>query len=158
MTDDTIRRAMWGDEEAARECTEAGEALPCPICHSEDVEIKTSKAVRASGLTMMLCFGCGATVSFQGREDRSQTLAAWNTRAPLPEEPTGWVDCRERLPEDCRPVLLYAPNDELRIISGWYEKANEDFWTLAWRGGSTTIAVTHWMPLPQPPQEGDAHG
>lgn len=53
----------------------------CPFCGSRDVETKTSYEVAQRGLTMLLCFGCGATVSFQGKEQKHLAIAAWNRRA-----------------------------------------------------------------------------
>lgn len=36
---DLERRALLGDQEAQKECTEKGIALPCPHCGAKDAEI-----------------------------------------------------------------------------------------------------------------------
>ncbi|MDL2318206.1 Lar family restriction alleviation protein [Eubacteriales bacterium OttesenSCG-928-A19] len=92
MDDKTIRAAMRGDKEAERACTEAGVALPCPFCGGDGYRIKFEDG---SGH-----FGCKNAdgnnekcglllprVSFGKYRTDSAALAAWNTRAPLPEEP-----------------------------------------------------------------------
>lgn len=76
-------------------------------------------------------------------------------------EQTGWISVSDRLPEDGRPVLIYAWNvhhviaryDEFRTANG-YKKTwvTADAWN-----GNTEInhEVIAWMPLPAPfePQE-----
>ena len=75
----------------------------------------------------------------------------------------GWIQVSERLPEDGRPVLIYAWNvhhviaryDEFRTANG-YKKTwvTADAWN-----GNTEInhEVIAWMPLPSPfePQESE---
>ncbi len=79
------------------------------------------------------------------------------------EQKTGWIPVSERLPEDGRPVLIYAWNvhhviaryDEFRTANG-YKKTwvTADAWN-----GNTEInhEVIAWMPLPSPfePQESE---
>ena len=36
---DLIRRALLGDQDAQKQCTEKGIALPCPFCGSENIVI-----------------------------------------------------------------------------------------------------------------------
>ena len=78
-------------------------------------------------------------------------------------EQTRWIPVSERLPEDGRPVLIYAWNvhhviaryDEFRTANG-YKKTwvTADAWN-----GNTEInhEVIAWMPLPSPfePQESE---
>ena len=54
------------------------ELMPCPFCGHEKPSIRTG--VVLPGLTMILCPKCGATVSFQQKERRDETIAAWNRR------------------------------------------------------------------------------
>jgi Protein of unknown function (DUF551). len=59
----------------------------------------------------------------------------------------GWVSVKERLPENGQRVLVYyrigetCDITETRYVAGRYIGY--------WGGG-----VTHWMPLPEPPEEG----
>ena len=41
--DSLVRKALLGDREAQRECTEKGIVLPCPFCGKELREHKTRK-------------------------------------------------------------------------------------------------------------------
>ena len=60
-----------------------------------------------------------------------------------------WISVEERLPEDCGEVLfvLYG-----RVYLGDY-LWNEAFETPAGSVFFAGEAVTHWMPLPEPPKE-----
>lgn len=49
---------------------------PCPFCGSKKV-----KAQHGIEMVMILCYKCGATVSFYQKERKEQTVEAWNRRA-----------------------------------------------------------------------------
>lgn len=82
-----IRRALLGDQEAQKECTEKGIVLPCPFCGNEYPAITS---IQGYGIEIK-CQHCNITfsrVSYSyGRAKelcKSVTLGAWNTRpAPL---------------------------------------------------------------------------
>lgn len=68
-----------------------------------------------------------------------------------------WIPVEESLPDDNTPVLVV--NDDGKVIVakhekdifGWYLKYSEydfDVWDACENG-----AITHWMPLPEPPKE-----
>lgn len=50
---------------------------PCPFCGSERVVCARSFV----GIYMVKCLGCGAIVSFQGKEEKDEASEAWNVRA-----------------------------------------------------------------------------
>lgn len=58
-----------------------------------------------------------------------------------------WIPVTERLPEEHQPVLFCRKGGNVdagfRIESGWWKSY-----------GIKVKSVTHWMPLPKPPQEG----
>jgi hypothetical protein len=62
-----------------------------------------------------------------------------------------WIPVTERLPEDRVEVLvssgMFAPFIEVAFYDGLFYSA--------WDGETEIAAVTHWMPLPQPPEEGE---
>ena len=69
-------------------------------------------------------------------------------RAQLPR----WIPVTERLPTDpVKKVLIFAPHTHGNIVDvGRYLGA--DGWVLeGWY--LTQTSVTHWMPLPEPPEE-----
>lgn len=77
---DDIKRAMLGDQEAAKRLTDAGVLLPCPMCGKVGVlhSITNCESIYA------VCPACGLmTRAYKGHE---QARLAWNTRAAAREE------------------------------------------------------------------------
>lgn len=89
-----------------------------------------------------------------------------------------WISVKERLPEDDTAVLIYTNETEVygrhrekqKIYHNIYAAIYDgDRWYTYWCWGSKyiyktneespndTVEVTHWMPLPEPPEEAD-HG
>lgn len=77
-----------------------------------------------------------------------------------------WISVKERLPEVGEPVIVFCAKPsalgfseeifvamltELRSLIPGYE--NTHFWEAASLERGTN--VTHWMPLPEPPKEGE---
>lgn len=58
-----------------------------------------------------------------------------------------WISCSERLPEEDVPVICYMRIGEIVIMEyggdGWYSGITR----------YNPRAVTHWMPLPEPPEK-----
>ena len=57
-----------------------------------------------------------------------------------------WISVEDRLPEDTKQVLFFWSNRWFEL--GYYD-GNE--WHEWWYNGSICLDVTHWMPLPDPP-------
>lgn len=55
-----------------------------------------------------------------------------------------WIPVSERLPEANTPVLTIS-KDNNEPVTAWLE---DDFW---WSSVDRSLSITHWMPLPQPP-------
>lgn len=75
---------------------------------------------------------------------------------PVPE----WISVEERLPEDSVFVLVVNDDGQMMIarynhgVPRWeykYTNYDWDVWDDDLQG-----PITHWMPLPEPPEEGDA--
>ncbi len=73
-----------------------------------------------------------------------------------PVTPDGWISCSERMPEN-----IPGSCKEYLVFDGLNNKVHHDYW-VAPDGDSAPVAsfwnhygahVTHWMPLPEPPQE-----
>lgn len=98
-----IRRALLGDQEAQKECTEKGIVLPCPKCFSDGVKIEGDghdiydpdtlgylDSVPDSILYVTcdscnLCSNCITVEDGEEREDAEKKLIAdWNTRIVPP--------------------------------------------------------------------------
>ena len=59
-----------------------------------------------------------------------------------------WISVEEKLPEESEDVLVFCRNDN----TTWNTIAHR-VRTLWWRSGVPIESVTHWMPLPEPPEE-----
>jgi hypothetical protein len=68
-----------------------------------------------------------------------------------------WIDVNERLPEEEGRYIVCTKN-----ITGWKPLKNtvficgymfNDFIYMGWENNP----VTHWMPLPEPPKEGESN-
>lgn len=71
-----------------------------------------------------------------------------------PATPDGWISCSERMPEDEQEVIVHNKLG-YRYVS-YFDEHSGLFFDM--RGGNQMnciehILVTHWMPLPEPPQE-----
>ncbi|HAE3252855.1 TPA_asm: DUF551 domain-containing protein [Salmonella enterica subsp. salamae serovar 48:d:z6] len=71
-----------------------------------------------------------------------------------PVIPGGWISCSERMPEDEQEVIVHNKFG-YRYVS-YFDEHSGLFFDM--RGGNQMnciehILVTHWMPLPEPPQE-----
>lgn len=60
-------------------------------------------------------------------------------------ERTRWIPCSERMPEHSGRCLCYC-NGEVRVLRYW--RTQQEF-----QYGGRKRNVTHWMPLPEPPEE-----
>lgn len=92
------------------------------------------------------------------REEHLQ-LAEWLTE--LKERRNGgWISCKDRMPEANEPVLFIFNTESgfKAVMYGWHEtiKGLGSGWHQAGVGGARADEeVTHWMPLPEPPKDGD---
>ena len=61
-----------------------------------------------------------------------------------------WIPCSERMPEKDTSVIIYAAGHR---VSAYYDAANGVF-RLTEENGLfyRKSAVTHWMPMPEPPE------
>ncbi len=67
-----------------------------------------------------------------------------------------WVSVEEKLPEDRGDVLVRAYWHECwQVMVGWYSEIHRHWLIITRYGEKETTEVTHWMPLPKPPTEGE---
>lgn len=63
-------------------------------------------------------------------------------------ERTRWIPVSERLPVNSNLIMFYTKYDGMRM-----GRFNGDDWNTVCNVKFSKMAVTHWMPLPNPPQE-----
>ena len=82
-------------------------------------------------------------------EPVSQTCKLNEPSGNSPVTPDGWISCSERMPDDGQEVVV-------QTHSGWRYIAFYEFHSGLFydspEGDVEYVLVTHWMPLPEPPQ------
>ena len=72
-----------------------------------------------------------------------------------PVTPGGWISCSDRMPEDTKMLLAFSQGKIVAAYWNWvvnpidYKK----YRAFTYLSGNILDDVTHWMPLPEPPQE-----
>lgn len=71
---------------------------------------------------------------------------------PVPVTPDGWISCSERMPEETGDIIVVSDGI---VMSGISYSRRDGFYiaALEYDDDEPIGGVTHWMPLPEPPQE-----
>lgn len=93
-----------------------------------------------------------------GRNDPSET---WGVKyMPLtgnsPVTPDGWISCSERMPNDKDYVWCWGKSygwTECDTFEGYYDWSRNKWWAVTDDVEEPASKVTHWMLLPEPPQQ-----
>ncbi|EFO0648229.1 TPA: DUF551 domain-containing protein [Escherichia coli] len=69
-----------------------------------------------------------------------------------PVTPDGWISCSERMPEETGDIIVVSDGI---VMSGISYSRRDGFYmaALEYDDDEPIGGVTHWMPLPEPPQE-----
>ncbi|EHM2354080.1 DUF551 domain-containing protein [Salmonella enterica subsp. enterica serovar Bonariensis] len=73
-----------------------------------------------------------------------------------PVTPDDWVSCSERMPDDKQYVWFFGESRGFAgrdTLEGYYDWSRNKWWAVTYIGEEPASKVTHWMPLPEPPQE-----
>jgi hypothetical protein len=63
---------------------------------------------------------------------------------------SGWISVKDRIPDTYKAVITYDKYSGVK--ENWLLKSKP---CVSWSQG---FHVTHWMPLPEPPKDGDENG
>ena len=92
-----------------------------------------------------------------GAEPVSQTYKLNELSGNSPVTPDGWISCSDRMPEKGQNVLISVNFDsslvEPLICSARYTGSTFRRGDATIKPGNDIEQATHWMPLPEPPQE-----
>ncbi|ELG6609114.1 DUF551 domain-containing protein [Escherichia coli] len=91
-----------------------------------------------------------------GAEPVSQTYKLNELSGNSPVTPDGWISCSERMPGDKQYVWCWGKSygwTECDTFEGYYDWSRNKWWAVTDDGEEPASKVTHWMPLPEPPQE-----
>lgn len=89
-------------------------------------------------------------------EPVSQTYKLNELSGNSPVTPDGWISCSERMPNDKQYVWCWGKSygwTEYDTFEGYYDWSRNKWWAVTDDGEEPASKVTHWMPLPEPPQE-----
>ncbi|ELF7690485.1 DUF551 domain-containing protein [Escherichia coli] len=69
---------------------------------------------------------------------------------PTPGTPDGWISCSEQMPNE-EDVLVYCSDTKEQMVG--FHKGKGLFQFFYMNGVEGVCEPSHWMPLPEPPQE-----
>ena len=73
-----------------------------------------------------------------------------------PVTPDGWISCSERMPNDKQYVWCWGKSygwTECDTFEGYYDCSRNKWWAVTDDGEEPASKVTHWMTLPEPPEQ-----
>ncbi|EAT7787611.1 DUF551 domain-containing protein [Salmonella enterica] len=94
----------------------------------------------------------GTCVQEYVKLERLQEALAGNS----PVTPGCWISCSERMPDDKQYVWFFGESRGFAgrdTLEGYYDWSRNKWWAVTYIGEEPASKVTHWMPLPEPPQE-----
>lgn len=96
-------------------------------------------------------------IKHYGEDDRSYDAAIALTavqQAPTVAAAPKWISVEDGLPEELTPVLIFTSITEQGVCMAFVENGK---WIDGYSGRGIALMqqelITHWMPLPEPPQE-----
>ena len=96
---------------------------------------------------------CNSEPPYSEEEELARKIMQMHARIAELEAERRWIPVGERLPED-RVTILAAFNNREILTAKYYKYYEgfgsvENYWRIeGWHSGN----VTHWMPLPEPPE------
>lgn len=92
---------------------------------------------------------CRATM-LHGAKPVSQTYKLNKLSGNSPVTPDGWISCSDRMPNE-EDVLVYCSDTKEQMVG--FHKGKGLFQFFYMNGVEGVCEPSHWMPLPEPPQE-----
>ena len=89
----------------------------------------------------------------RGQNEQLREAAALVTKESAELLERRWIPVTERLPEDRSNVLVVAYwHERWGVYMGWCAPERAEWSVHVGIGDRDDVAVTHWMPLPEPPE------
>lgn len=89
----------------------------------------------------------------RGQNEQLREAAALVTKESAELLERRWIPVEERLPEDRSDVLVVAYwHERWGVYMGWCAPERAQWSVHIGIGDRNDVAVTHWMPLPEPPE------
>ena len=126
--------------------TDTPTLAPCPFCGDGQTGIESSTYRQRR----IRCGDGDCFVAGPWAPTAAEAVTAWNTRA------SGWIRVEDRLPEPMDP-MMYGEEVFIACRGGHRATAILTQDSQGWWSRDDNIYpmanVTHWMPLPDPPEE-----
>ncbi|EFL9656223.1 TPA: DUF551 domain-containing protein [Escherichia coli] len=87
---------------------------------------------------------------------KAERAAKQKSDSNSPVTPDGWISCSERMPNDKQYVWCWGKSygwTECDTFEGYYDWSRNKWWAVTDDGEEPASKVTHWMPLPEPPEQ-----
>lgn len=119
------------------------------------------RLIDADALSENLGFAKNCKECKIGKHCTYETFNAYGICTALADAPTvgRWISLQDRIPENDRSYLTVGPRGVMRVAKAYVPAQvlktyggdpNNVLWTCEGR----FVKATHWMPLPEPPEEG----
>jgi len=109
---------------------------------------------------LMESIGCADAVKYGNRDRAEQdisyrTMMLYEIRNEIDAQPTvgGWISVKDRLPEEPGRYLCWFGKNTFAVGASIVPYIQDLHWFASLESLERYENVTHWMPLPEPPEE-----
>lgn len=118
---------------------------------SQTIALQRELALRQAQLD---CAAASSAVLKKQNEQMRDAAAQVTKLAAEAAVERDWISVEDRLPEDRSNVLVVAYwHERWGVYMGWCAPERAEWSVHVGIGDRDDVAVTHWMPLPEPPKE-----
>ena len=123
---------------------------------------------------MIICEKCGGSVKGFSEEGEKEAIEKWNRRVCYATKMTGWISVEDDLPKQHKSIFAPWYGTEMWNAAMWKEESDTVIVAGRFPDGTKTtttgklcdgkwttriskvlnFVVTHWMPMPEPPEGG----
>lgn len=122
-----------------------------PVCHGDGCAIIQKAADRIANQSTHIAALQQEIEKLRGQNEQLREAAALVTKESAELLERRWIPVTERLPEDRSDVLVVAYwHERWGVYMGWCAPERVAWSVHIGIGDRSDIAVTHWMPLPEP--------
>ena len=124
-----------------------------PVCHGDGCAIIRKAADRIANQSTHIAALQQEIEKLRGQNEQLREAAALVTKESAELLERRWIPVTERLPEDRSDVLVVAYwHERWGVYMGWCAPERAAWSVHIGIGDRNDVAVTHWMPLPEPPE------
>ena len=143
----------WENSCGARGCQIMREAAD--MLENDESQAIALQRVLALRQAQLDCAAASSAVLKKENEQMRDAAAQVTKLAAEAAVERDWISVEDRLPEDRSDVLVVAYwHERWGVYMGWCAPERAAWSVHIGIGDRNDVAVTHWMPLPEPPEEG----